>query len=89
MDSKFMKALQNAKKQTEKKARRSDDQAGNPFKKLSDDKIKEILAAEAKNIRRAEIAKMTGVSAHSIYNVVRRYCLKDGKLALNKRDDYL
>jgi hypothetical protein len=89
MDSKFMKALQSAKKQTEKKAKQSEDRAGSIFKRLSDDKIREILALEGKDIRRAEIAKITGVSANSIYNVVRRYCVKDGKVETHQRDDYL
>jgi len=55
--------------------------------RVSDEQIKKVLELEEQKVRRAEIAAQTKISAHTIYNVIRRYSIdKNGKVVLNDRD---
>jgi len=87
MESAFLKALLVAKKNSKDKEKQSEDRAKNLLKRVDDDQVKQILGLEAKQIKRAEIAKQTGISAHTIYNVVRRYSIdENNNVVLNDRD---
>tara|TARA_R110000851_G_scaffold4127_1_gene16844 strand:- start:53 stop:370 length:318 start_codon:yes stop_codon:yes gene_type:complete len=88
MESVFMKALRSAQKADEAKEKRSEEALDKSLSsRVSDEQIKKVLELEEKKVRRAEIAAQTKISAHTIYNVIRRYSIdKDGKVVLNDRD---
>mgnify|MGYP003114277535 CR=1 FL=1 len=41
--------------------------------------IEQVLALYSKGKKRAEIAKITGLKAHAVYNITYRYRLVDGE----------
>ncbi len=54
----------------------------------SQDEIERVLSLYSKGKKRAEIAKITGLKAHAVYNITYRYRLVDGKAKKTARQWY-
>jgi len=85
--SKFMNALLVARKADEVREKEAKNAADRSLKKrVTDEQIKKIIELDIAEVKRAQIAQRTQINAHTIYNILRRYSLVDGKVVLNERD---